>query len=405
MGRYQINNNIMKKLLLCILAVFILVPLSAQKMKLTKAEKRTLASAEISDFQLERILTKFPRPVGKNAFKESHGKGPVIYFAVLVTADGQQGIGQVLKAKVNKDNLHQFKAMTCGKKITDLLDEDTFLVKPEYRDFDIAVYDLVGVMLNKPVYKLFGKPASHSVHYYTGMTYFDDLDKDNREDGMKYLLDNCRYDYSLGYRAFKAKIGRGDKWMEREEGLQRDIDVVRMIHENFPDCTILVDANNAYSVEDCIRFIEGVAPAKIFWFEEPFHENEAQYRELSEWKKKNAPEMLLVDGEFKPDRDLVIGLGEKGVLDTYNEDICDYGFTNWIELMPRLLKAGMNASPHGWAMQSKSIYASHFAMAFGHVPTIEGVTNFTDKLDWGFTIENGFFIPSEKPGFGITLKK
>lgn len=395
----------MKKLLLCILAVFILVPLSAQKMKLTKAEKRTLASAEISDFQLERILTKFPRPVGKNAFKESHGKGPVIYFAVLVTADGQQGIGQVLKAKVNKDNLHQFKAMTCGKKITDLLDEDTFLVKPEYRDFDIAVYDLVGVMLNKPVYKLFGKPASHSVHYYTGMTYFDDLDKDNREDGMKYLLDNCRYDYSLGYRAFKAKIGRGDKWMEREEGLQRDIDVVRMIHENFPDCTILVDANNAYSVEECIRFIEGVAPAKIFWFEEPFHENEAQYRELSEWKKKNAPEMLLVDGEFKPDRDLVIGLGEKGVLDTYNEDICDYGFTNWIELMPRLLKAGMNASPHGWAMQSKSIYASHFAMAFGHVPTIEGVTNFTDKLDWGFTIENGFFIPSEKPGFGITLKK
>ena len=382
-----------------------LIPLSAQKMKLTPAEKRTLASTEISDFLLERIPTKFPRPVGKNAFKESHGKGPVIYFAVLVTTSGQQGIGQVLKPKVNKDNLHQFQAMTHGKKVTDLLDEKTFLVKPEYRDFDIAVYDLVGVMLNKPVYKLFGKPASHSVHYYTGMTYFDDLDKDNREDGMKYLLDNCRYDYSLGYRAFKAKIGRGDKWMEREEGLQRDIDVVRMIHENFPDCTILVDANNAYSVEECIRFIEGVAPAKIFWFEEPFHENEAQYRELSEWKKKNAPKMLLVDGEFKPDRDLVIGLGEKGVLDTYNEDICDYGFTNWIELMPRLLKAGMNASPHGWAMQSKSIYASHFAMAFGHVPTIEGVTNFTDKLDWGFTIENGFFIPSEKPGFGITLKK
>ena len=395
----------MKKLLLCILAAFMLIPLSAQKMKLTPAEKRTLASTEISDFLLERIPTKFPRPVGKNAFKESHGKGPVIYFAVLVTTSGQQGIGQVLKPKVNKDNLHQFQAMTHGKKVTDLLDEKTFLVKPEYRDFDIAVYDLVGVMLNKPVYKLFGKPASHSVHYYTGMTYFDDLDKDNREDGMKYLLDNCRYDYSLGYRAFKAKIGRGDKWMEREEGLQRDIDVVRMIHENFPDCTILVDANNAYSVEECIRFIEGVAPAKIFWFEEPFHENEAQYRELSEWKKKNAPKMLLVDGEFKPDRDLVIGLGEKGVLDTYNEDICDYGFTNWIELMPRLLKAGMNASPHGWAMQSKSIYASHFAMAFGHVPTIEGVTNFTDKLDWGFTIENGFFIPSEKPGFGITLKK
>lgn len=393
-----------KLILLCIAGMLTVMPLSAQKMKLTRAEKKILQSTEIADFSLKRIPMKFPRPVGKNAFKESHGKGPVVYFAVLNTVDGHQGIGQVLKPRVNKDNLAGFKEMTEGKKVTDLLDDRTYLVRPEYRDFDIAIYDLVGVLLDKPVYMLFGRPASDKVHYYTGMTYFDDLDKDTREEGMKYLLHNCRYDYSLGYRAFKAKIGRGDKWMEREEGLQRDIDVVRMIHENFPDCAILVDANNAYSVEDCIRFIEGVAPAKIYWFEEPFHENEAQYRELSEWKKKNAPDMLLVDGEHKPDRDLVIGLGAKGVLDTYNEDICEYGFTNWIELMPKLLKAGMNASPHGWAMQSKSIYASHFAMAFGHVPTIEGVTNFTDEVDWGFSIVDGYFIPSDKPGFGITLK-
>ena len=111
----------MRKFVLCVAAVFILLPLAAQEMKLTKAEKRILASAEITDFTLERIHTKFPRPVGKNAFKESHGKGPVIYFAVLVTADGRQGIGQVLKPKVNKDNLHQFKAMTCGHRAWILL--------------------------------------------------------------------------------------------------------------------------------------------------------------------------------------------------------------------------------------------------------------------------------------------
>lgn len=394
----------MKRFALCVFSVLMLLPLNAQKMKLTKTEKKKLYETEIADFGLERVVMKFPRQVGKNSFKESHGKGPVVYFSILKTTGGQQGIGQVLKQKVNKENLHEFKSMTKGKRLSDFLDPKTFLVKPEYRDFDICIYDLIGVVVSKPVYKLFGRPASDKVAYYTGMTYFDDLDKPTREEGMKYLLDNCRYDYSLGYRAFKAKIGRGGKWMSHDEGLQRDIDVVRMIHENFPDCDILVDANNAYSVEDCIKFIEGVAPAKVFWFEEPFHENEKDYRALSEWKQKNAPYMLLVDGEHKPDRELVIGLGKKGVLDTYNEDICDYGFTNWIELLPKLLKAGMNASPHGWAMQSKSIYASHFAMAFGHVPTIEGVTNFNDRMDWGFTIENGYFIPSDKPGFGITLK-
>ena len=394
----------MKKIILSVLCSLIFVSSYGQGMKLTKAEKKTLQSIEIADFELERIVMKFPRPVGKNSFKESHGKGPVVYFSVLKTTDGRQGIGQVNKPLVNKDNLHEFKAMTKGKKLTDFLDPKTYLVKPEYRAFDICVYDLVGIVLNKQAYKLFGKPASHKIHYYTGMTYFDDLDKDNKEEGMKYLLENCRYDYSLGYRAFKAKIGRGGKWMSHDEGLQRDIEVVRMIHENFPDCDIMVDPNNAYSVEDCIAFVEAVAPAKIFWIEEPFHENEKDYRRLSEWIKKNAPYILLVDGEHKPDRDLVIGLGEKGILDTYNEDICDYGFTNWIELMPRLIKAGMSASPHGWATQPKSVYASHFAMAFGHVPSIEGVTNFHDRMDWGFSIVDGYFVPSDKPGFGMTLK-
>lgn len=394
----------MKNIILTALCLLIFVSSYGQGMKLTKSEKKALQSVEIADFELERVVMKFPRPVGKNSFKESHGKGPVVYFSVLKTTDGRQGIGQVNKPLVNKDNLHEFKAMTKGKKLTDFLDVKTFLVKPEYRAFDICVYDLVGIVLNKPAYKLFGKPASHKIHYYTGMTYFDDLDKDTKEEGMKYLLENCRYDYSLGYRAFKAKIGRGGKWMSHDEGLQRDIEVVRMIHENFPDCDIMVDPNNAYSVEDCIAFVEAVAPAKIFWIEEPFHENEKDYRRLSEWIKKNAPYILLVDGEHKPDRDLVIGLGEKGILDTYNEDICDYGFTNWIELMPRLIKAGMSASPHGWATQPKSVYASHFAMAFGHVPSIEGVTNFHDRMDWGFSIVDGYFVPSDKPGFGMTLK-
>ena len=207
----------MKRFALCFFSVLMLLPLNAQKMKLTKAEKKKLYETEIADFGLERVVMKFPRPVGKNAFKESHGKGPVVYFSVLKTTSGLQGIGQVLKPKVNKENLHEFKSMTKGKRLSDFLDPKTFLVKPEYRDFDICIYDLIGVVVSKPVYKLFGRPASDKVAYYTGMTYFDDLDKPTREEGMKYLLDNCRYDYSLGYRAFKAKIGRGGKWMSHDE--------------------------------------------------------------------------------------------------------------------------------------------------------------------------------------------
>ena len=101
----------MKRFALCVFSVLMLLPLNAQKMKLTKAEKKKLYETEIADFGLERVVMKFPRPVGKNSFKESHGKGPVVYFSVLKTTSGLQGIGQVLKPKVNKENLHEFKSM------------------------------------------------------------------------------------------------------------------------------------------------------------------------------------------------------------------------------------------------------------------------------------------------------
>ena len=105
----------MKRIILTVLSTLILLPLNAQQMKLTKTEKAKIHSIEIADFGLERVVMKFPRPVGKNSFKESHGKGPVVYFSVLKTTDGRQGIGQVNKSQVNKDNLHEFKAMTKEK--------------------------------------------------------------------------------------------------------------------------------------------------------------------------------------------------------------------------------------------------------------------------------------------------
>lgn len=49
--------------------------------------------------------------------------------------------------------------------------------------------------------------------------------------------------------SFKLKIGRGYRWMERREGLRRDIEVTRRVREEFPDCLILVDANDGYTPE------------------------------------------------------------------------------------------------------------------------------------------------------------
>ena len=54
-----------------------------------------------------------------------------------------------------------------------------------------------------------------------------------------------------GFLAFKIKVGRGYKWMEREAGLKRDIEVIHAIRELIgPHLGIMIDANNGYTPEE-----------------------------------------------------------------------------------------------------------------------------------------------------------
>lgn len=399
----------MKRLVFIFLCTMMVLPLSAQRMVLSKSEVAKLQKAQITGVDYRKTKLNFPRLVGYNSKKGPHGYGPRVNFFVL-RSENLYGMGAIdVRKKVTPENLKDFQQLLVGRKLADLLDPATFLVKPQFRDVDVAIYDLVGVVLNKPFYKLFGKPASNKIACYSGMIYFDELYFEDgvcktKEEGIKAVIDECRYDYDFGYRQFKVKIGRGKNWMSHDEGLSRDIAVIKAIHENFPDCDILVDPNNAYSVKDCIDLIEGIKPAKLYWMEEPFDENEAQYAEFDAWRKVNAPEVITIDGEFQPKRDVCMDLGRKGFLDAYCEDILDNGFTTWIELLPKLKAMGMIASPHAWGTAPKSIYAAQFGMAFGGVPTVEGVTCFSDEVELNYRIVKGYYVPSGKPGFGIRLK-
>lgn len=399
----------MKKIIIAALCVLLALPLSAQKMVLSKGEVAKLGKAQITGVDYRKTKLNFPRLVGYNSKKGPHGYGPRVNFFVL-RSENLKGIGAIdVRKKVTPENLKSFQSLLVGKKLLDLLDPETFLVKREYRDVDVAIYDLVGVVLNKPFHKLFGKPAATKIHAYSGMIYFDELYFEDgkcltKEEGIQAILNNCQYDYDFGYRQFKVKIGRGKQWMSHDEGLARDIAVIRAIHEKFPDCDIMVDPNNAYSVQDCIDLINGIKPAKLYWLEEPFDENEAQYAELAAWKKVNAPEVITIDGEFQPKRELCMKLGKEGLLDAYCEDVLDNGFTTWIELLPKLKAMGMQASPHAWGTAPKTIYAAYLGMAFGGIDTVEGVTCFTDDIELNYTIKDGYFIPSDKPGFGMILK-
>lgn len=64
-----------------------------------------------------------------------------------------------------------------------------------------------------------------------------------------------------GYRTLKLKVGRA--------GLDAEIALVRTLHERLPDVALRLDANQAWAMDDAVRFAEGVRGCALDYVEEP----------------------------------------------------------------------------------------------------------------------------------------
>ena len=354
--------------------------------------------------EFTEVQLRYPRLVGRNAQKGIHGYGPKVNVCSIHTRQGAKGIGMLRGSQKDAETL--FTTIK-GKKISDVFSVEKGVIDAKLSVFDIPFHDLAGIVLDKPVYKLLGRETPFVTKCYSGMIYIDEIDPDGNAVGLDKIIEECRYDYERGYRQFKLKIGRGKQWMLPETGLQKDIEVTKLVHHYFPDCDILVDANDGYDVDTFVQYLKGVEDVPLWWIEEPFRETERNYAILKEWLDNNRRRStLLADGEANPDLDLALKLGDKGLLDVYLEDIIGSGFTRWRNLMPVLKQHKLQASPHNWGEYMKTLYTMHLAAGLGNVCTIEGVTCFSTDIDFGHAVlRNGILIPADSPGFGMRLLK
>ena len=351
------------------------------------------------------VQLRYPRLVGKNSRLGVHGTGPRVTVCTLTTDQGAEGVG-LLRGNV-ENATRIFTSSMESKTVSELFTPSQGTLDEQHFAFDFCLHDLAGVILNKPVYALLGAEKPVVTRSYSGMIYFDEMEPENNPVGLGKVLENCQWDYDYGYRQLKVKIGRGGRWMSKEEGLKTDIAVTRMIFEHFPDCDILVDGNDAFTVDYFISYLEGIENVPLFWIEEPFRETREDYAKLKKWMidhgRRNT---LLADGEANPDLPLALELGKDQLLDVYIDDISGYGFTRWRKLAPRLKEIGMMMSPHAWGDTLKSFYCTHLTGAFGNTPTIEGVTCVSDDIDLSaYRLERGRITPPSVPGFGMKLIK
>lgn len=371
-------------------------------MRFTELNWEELSYHKIIKIRTLKIRNRYTRLNGKNAFRREHGYGEEFLIKELLTDQGAKGWGYFPGSlqKVDKER----DQLLIGRKVSEMLHPAAGVTDDSVLSYDFALHDLAGNILKVPVFCMLGAGGCNPVDCYDGAILIDDLSPDKAPRGLKVILEECEADYALGYRDFKLKIGRAPLWMDWKSGIKRDIEVTRMVREYYPDARLMVDANSVYSLEDMKKYVDGVSDCRLYWIEEPFAENEEVDRRLKEYLHEKSPGTMIADGEDDPQVSKLISMAEKGILDVIQMDIAGFGFTKWRRLLPELEQKKIKISPHNWGLKLKTHYTASMAAGYAYVPTIEGVLDETEGIDFsGYMLNQGKLCVPDTPGFGMDL--
>lgn len=277
-----------------------------------------------------------------------------------------------------------------------------------YQHLDGPLFDLVGKLTERPCWQLLGGRVRDTVEAYDGTLYFSDIWFADR--GVRAVVEEAEEAVRAGYPALKLKTGRGWRWMEKQAGLRRDIEVVKEVRRAVgPSVRIMVDPNNGYrnDVEDTWRFLEATRSEDVAVLEEPFPEDVTRYTELRSRMAKAGIGTQLADGEnlmsvapFRP------YLGATRLIDVLQLDIRRGGFLDTLELARLGAPLGAVIVPHNWGSQVGLFMALHVAKAVPSAIAAEDDRSTCDVIvAHGYEYHDGHYRVSDEPGLGLAVDR
>ena len=283
-------------------------------------------------------------------------------------------------------------------------------VSDEFRDIENALWDSIGKILGEPVYQLIGDQSyADWLPVYDSAIYFNDLLYDSKEAGLKRIAEDAESSVRNGFRACKMKIGRGCFLMDHDEGLKRDIEVVKIVREVVgEDFTIHVDANNGYTYHETVAFLDATSDVGIFWIEEMFEEEVEAYRNLKAAIKERNLKTLIADGEGRSREPLEFytPFFEEGVLDVIQHDIRALGITGWRRLSAMAGEHGVKCAPHNWSSLLGLFLSFQLGKTIPNFLYGECATLASDVIDTsGYVFKDGAFSVPDTPGLGLELNQ
>ena len=391
--------------------------LSAATLALGTA-KAVAAPTKITSITLSTIRGDFHKFVAMNS-QDDEPKGTSYENVLLriMTDAGVEGVGvmsytlpdaEYLKdirtlLGANPESIYEFRDGVIRARAAEFA---ALLTK--YRHLDGPLCDLIGKLRGVPCWKLFGESVRDRVEVYDGTLYFSDLWYSDR--GVQAVVDEAREAMQSGYRGIKLKIGRGDKWMQRREGLRRDIEVIRSVRSAIgSEPRLLVDANNGYldDFDGAWELLQETKEQRLDWLEEVFPEDQDLYRRLRDRMRKAGIHTPIADGEnMRAAKDFRPFLEPERLFDVMQLDIRTGGILECRAMSKMGEPHGAQAVPHNWGSQVGLLMSLHLAKTQKNIMGAEDDRSTCAALTArGYEFKDGAYTVSDEPGLGLEVNE
>jgi len=344
------------------------------------------------------LVSKRSKLVGKNSRLDVHGDRATDRMVRLFTNAGIEGIGN---CRASKETL----ASLLGKNPFDFYNSQERRMSSPLGAGTMPLWDLAGKVLKKPVYELLGGAGPKRVPVYDGSIYFSDLLPQYADRPLDRFKEEIDMGIERGHRAFKVKIGRGAKWMPREAGGARDIEVLKTIRQHAgSEIVVGLDANDGYDLERTKRLLENLPDHNFAWLEEMFPETVGECLELKKFIAQHGWKTLLADGETQGNLEAYKPFIAARAIDIFQGDMNRFGFEGILTEAAWAKPQGLMVAPHNWGSLVGFYMQLHVGRAITNLYRAENDPLASDVLiAEGYDIRDGTASVPEAPGFGLKI--
>ena len=273
---------------------------------------------------------------------------------------------------------------------------------------DIALWDIWGKSLDRPVHHLMGGAFRDKAMAYGTGCYYPDNFRDTPA-MMQALAEEVAGYAAAGITAVKIKLGLLPVDQDRAR-----IELIRATVG--PDVMLMADANHAYNAATALRIGRTMDEHGFLWFEEPVPpEDHDGYRLLR--AKLDTP---IAGGECEFGRfgfrDFIRG----GCVDIVQPDLCAAGgFSEWQKILATAGQHGVLTVPHVWGSGVAVAAALHAIATIPPMPHTAAPVTLQNEpmveydrtlnplrdsiLHENFKLEDGAVAIPNGPGLGISV--